>query len=199
MAGKLLPRFLLFLSLTRLASPDKFTVGDSQAWNYNVNYTDWVDKHKPFHVGDWLGSFPKSILPLFFKKKLMLEFGCMAVFYYQSGMADVIQVDEAAYNKCDASNPISNYSKGRSYAFQLNHTGPYYFICSRGFCYGGMRLAIVAEPLPPPSSPPTSQHLSAGPRKVEEEVVGIGFLVLAASLEFEEEPSFFGLSFQLEE
>ncbi|KAG6467220.1 lamin-like protein [Zingiber officinale] len=140
MAGKLLPRFLLFLSLTRLASPDKFTVGDSQAWNYNVNYTDWVDKHKPFHVGDWL------------------------VFYYQSGMADVIQVDEAAYNKCDASNPISNYSKGRSYAFQLNHTGPYYFICSRGFCYGGMRLAIVAEPLPPPSSPPTSQHLSAGPR-----------------------------------
>lgn len=96
----------------------------------------------------------------------MVGFGCVAVFYYQSGMADVIQVDEAGYNKCDASSPISNYSKGRSYAFQLNHTGEYYFICSRGFCFSGMHLAIVAQPLPPPSPPPSSSSsdLSAAPR-----------------------------------
>ncbi|CAL9080336.1 unnamed protein product [Musa textilis] len=84
--------FVVFVSL-QLASADRFTVGDRQGWNPNINYTVWVEKHKPFHVGDWL------------------------VFYYQSGMADVVQVDEAGYNKCDASNPISNYSKGRNYAF----------------------------------------------------------------------------------
>ncbi|XP_074561015.1 early nodulin-like protein 19 [Curcuma longa] len=141
MARKLLLLCFLFLSVRWLASADRFSVGDSQAWNPNVNYTAWVDKHKPFHVGDWL------------------------VFYYQPGMADVVQVDEAGYNKCDASVSISNYSKGRSYAFQLNHTGEYYFICSRGFCYGGMRLAIVAQPLPPPSPPPSSlKDLSAAHR-----------------------------------
>ncbi|WOL10460.1 lamin-like protein [Canna indica] len=144
----------IFLSSQQLASADKFTVGDSQAWNPNVNYTVWVEKHKPFHVGDWL------------------------VFYYQTGMVDVVQVDEAGYNKCDASNPISNYSKGRSYAFQLNHTGRYYFICSRGYCYGGMRLAIVAEALPPPSPPPSSRNLSAAPARRRTSLL----LVLAAAL-----------------
>ncbi|CAL9052559.1 early nodulin-like protein 19 [Musa acuminata AAA Group] len=128
-----LPFLLLLIMVShQLVSADRFSVGDSKGWNPNVNYTVWVEKHKPFHVGDWL------------------------VFYYQSGMADVVQVDEAGYNKCDASNPISNYSKGRSYAFELNHTGRYYFICSRGYCYGGMRLAIAVEHLPPPSPPPSS-------------------------------------------
>lgn len=37
------------------AAATKFTVGDSQAWNPNVNYTKWINKHKPFYVGDWLG------------------------------------------------------------------------------------------------------------------------------------------------
>lgn len=69
-------------------------------------------------------------------------------------MADVVQVDEAAYNKCDASHPIANYSKGRSYAFELNETKRYYFICSYGYCYQGMKLTLRAEKLPPPSPPP---------------------------------------------
>nr|CAD1841291.1 unnamed protein product [Ananas comosus var. bracteatus] len=106
--------FLLgFLLFPFVVSGDRFTVGDSKGWNPGVNYTIWEEKHRPFHVGDWL------------------------VFYYQSGMADVVQVDAMAYNKCDASNPISNYSKGRSYAFELNQTKRYYFICSYGYCYGG--------------------------------------------------------------
>ncbi|KAJ1701599.1 hypothetical protein LUZ63_001378 [Rhynchospora breviuscula] len=129
---------LLFLIYAvALVSANKFTVGDEHGWNPNVNYTIWAEKHKPFYVGDWL------------------------VFYYQSGQADVIQVDEVGYNKCDASNPISNYSKGRSYAFQLNHTKNYYFICSYGYCYGGMKLAIKAQALPPPSPPPKAHKSDA--------------------------------------
>jgi Plastocyanin-like domain len=83
------------------------------------------------------------------------------VFYYQPGQADVVQVDEVGYNKCDASNAISNYSKGRSYAFELNETKHYYFICSYGYCYGGMKLAIRAQALPPPSPPPKANKSDA--------------------------------------
>ncbi|XP_039119115.1 lamin-like protein [Dioscorea cayenensis subsp. rotundata] len=128
---------LLLLSFSLSISGNKFTVGDEKGWNPGVNYTTWVNKHKPFYLGDWL------------------------VFYYQSGMADVVQVDETSYEKCDASNPIRNYSKGRSYAFELNETKHYYFICSYGYCYQGMKVAINVQKLPPPSPPPS--HPSAAP------------------------------------
>ncbi|CAL9137897.1 unnamed protein product, partial [Musa acuminata var. zebrina] len=107
-----------------------------------------------------------------------------AVFYYQSGMADVVQVDEAGYNKCDASNPISNYSKGRNYAFQLNHTGRYYFVCSRGYCYGGMRLAILAERLPPPSPPPSSHRNSAARCRLSSALLALAVSLLSAAALF---------------
>ncbi|XP_029120839.2 early nodulin-like protein 17 [Elaeis guineensis] len=148
---------LLFLAFATV-SADRFTVGDSKGWNPGVNYTEWEKKHSPFHVGDWL------------------------VFYYQSGMADVVQVDEAAYNKCDASNPISNYSKGRSYAFELNHTKRYYFICSYGYCFGGMKLSIKAEPLPPPSPPP-SHKPSAAPSLVPRSAAAVTLAISAALLQ----------------
>ncbi|ONK75764.1 uncharacterized protein A4U43_C03F20290 [Asparagus officinalis] len=127
----------LLLSCDYAASATKFTVGDAKAWNPNVNYTKWVNKHKPFYVGDWL------------------------VFYYTKGMADVVRVDSDAYEKCDASHPISNYSKGRSYAFELNETKTYYFICSYGYCYQGMKLSLKAEKLPPPSTPPSKNSVSS--------------------------------------
>ncbi|CAL9767086.1 unnamed protein product [Musa acuminata subsp. burmannicoides] len=164
--------FVVFVSL-QLASADRFTVGDRQGWNPNVNYTVWVEKHKPFHVGDWLGG--------------LIDGGrcdVFAVFYYQSGMADVVQVDEAGYNKCDASNPISNYSKGRNYAFQLNHTGRYYFICSRGYCYGGMRLSILAERLPPPSPPPSSHRNSAARCRLSSALLALAVSLLSAAALF---------------
>ncbi|KAF0922276.1 hypothetical protein E2562_031167 [Oryza meyeriana var. granulata] len=103
----------------------------------NTNYSDWPAQHGPFYKGDWLVS------------------------YYTAGQADVIQVDAAGYNKCDATNAISNYSKGRSYAFELNETKTYYFICSYGYRFGGTRLAIKTEKLPPPSPPAAAKDKSA--------------------------------------
>lgn len=105
------------------------------------------------------------------------------MFYYTAGQADVVQVDETGYNKCDATNAIYNYSKGRSYAFQLNETKTYYFICSYGYCFGGMRLAIKTEKLPPPSPPPSSSHKSAAAfARSHATVVYAAVAVLAALL-----------------
>jgi hypothetical protein len=86
---------------------------------------------------------------------------CAAVFYYTSGQADVVEVNESGYNRCDATNAIYNYSKGRSFAFELNQTKTYYFICSFGYCPGGMKLAIKSQKLPPPSPPPSGHDKSA--------------------------------------
>ncbi|RWW62105.1 hypothetical protein BHE74_00030782 [Ensete ventricosum] len=178
---------VIFISL-QLASADRFTVGDRQGWNPNVNYTVWVEKRKPFHVGDWLGgsidSYSSSPFGFWLLFVVEIDGGwcdVFAVFYYQSGMADVVQVDEAGYNKCDASNPISNYSKGRNYAFQLNHTGRYYFICSRGYCYGGMRLAILAERLPPPSPPSSSHSNSAARCRLSPALLALAVSLLSAA------------------
>uniref|UniRef100_A0A0E0KJ84 Phytocyanin domain-containing protein n=1 Tax=Oryza punctata TaxID=4537 RepID=A0A0E0KJ84_ORYPU len=120
-------------ALPATTTANKFSIN----WQPNTNYSDWPAKHGPFYKGDWL------------------------VFYYTAGQADVIQVDAAGYNKCDATNAISNYSKGRNYAFELNETKTYYFICSYGYCFGGMRLAIKTEKLPPPSPPAAAKDKSA--------------------------------------
>ncbi|CAM0876332.1 unnamed protein product [Alopecurus aequalis] len=106
-------------------------------WQPNTNYTVWQQTHGPFYKGDWL------------------------VFYYTAGQADVVEVNESGFNRCDATNAIYNYSKGRSFAFELNQTKTYYFICSFGYCPGGMKLAIKSQKLPPPSPPPSAQDKSA--------------------------------------
>ncbi|XP_062188640.1 early nodulin-like protein 19 [Phragmites australis] len=98
-----------------------YTVGDEKGWNPDVDYTTWVKKHKPFYKGDWL------------------------LFEYQNGRSDVVQVDEVGYDKCDKANALSSYSKGHSYAFQLKEAKDYYFICSYGYCYSGMKLHVTAK------------------------------------------------------
>ncbi|KAK3126132.1 hypothetical protein QOZ80_7AG0552160 [Eleusine coracana subsp. coracana] len=98
-----------------------YTVGDEKGWNPDVDYTAWVKKHKPFYKGDWL------------------------VFEYQNGRSDVVQVDEVGYDKCSKESALSSYSKGHTYAFQLKEAKDYYFICSYGYCYSGMKVHVTAK------------------------------------------------------
>ncbi|CAL9166560.1 unnamed protein product [Musa hybrid cultivar] len=163
--GKALLLVLVCVSyhLSCAAAFNRFSVGDEKGWIPGVNYTIWEKKHRPFHVGDWL------------------------VFYYQPRTADVVRVDEDAYDKCDASNPISNYSKGRNYAFELNHTGRYYFICSYGYCYEGMKLTILVEPLTSPSAPlsakkKSSASAAAAPPGALTSTAALAATLLAAAL-----------------
>ncbi|KAL6880464.1 hypothetical protein ACP4OV_012029 [Aristida adscensionis] len=104
------------------AEAANYTVGDDKGWNPDVDYTAWVKKHKPFYKGDWL------------------------LFEYQNGRSDVVQVDEVGYDNCDKANALSSYSKGHSWAFQLKEAKDYYFICSYGYCYSGMKLHVTAKP-----------------------------------------------------
>ncbi|GJN17577.1 hypothetical protein PR202_gb04655 [Eleusine coracana subsp. coracana] len=148
---------LLFVTLLIFAAPSlakKFTVGGSNHWAPNVNYTTWADQ-KQFHVGDWLD------------------------FKYQRDMYDVVQVsDEAAYKACNDSAAIVRYSRGTNFAFELNHTGRYYFICSRGYCWNGMKVSVLVHPAPAPS-PAASHHASSSCARGE---AGAWLAALSASL-----------------
>ncbi|KAK3124193.1 hypothetical protein QOZ80_7BG0583150 [Eleusine coracana subsp. coracana] len=107
--------------LPSAAVATNYTVGDEKGWNPDVDYTAWVKKHKPFYKGDWL------------------------VFEYQNGRSDVVQVDEVGYDKCSKESALSSYSKGHTYAFQLKEAKDYYFICSYGYCYSGMKVHVTAK------------------------------------------------------
>ncbi|XP_078442316.1 early nodulin-like protein 19 [Wolffia australiana] len=138
MTKNLLP--LLFLAyLSTLASAKLHVVGDNHQWRDGINYTDWTLRNH-FYEQDWL------------------------VFYFQKGVHDVIQVrNKSAYEYCLTDDPILNWSRGHSFAIQLNQSGRYYFVCSRGHCYSGMKISILVEPLPSfaPASPPPSISSSA--------------------------------------
>uniref|UniRef100_A0A0D9WUS0 Phytocyanin domain-containing protein n=1 Tax=Leersia perrieri TaxID=77586 RepID=A0A0D9WUS0_9ORYZ len=128
-------RMLLLVVLALLpavAMATNYTVGDEKGWNPKVDYEAWVKKHKPFYKGDWL------------------------VFEYQNGRSDVVQVDEVGYDNCDKANAISSYSKGHTYAFQLKEAKDYYFICSYGYCYDGMKVAVTAKKGPASGSSSSS-------------------------------------------
>jgi hypothetical protein len=93
-------------------------------------------------------------------------------------MYDVVQVaDEAAYQKCDPSNPVVRYDRGRNYVIQLTRTGRYYFICSRGYCWNGMKVTVLVEPRPAP--PPSAIAPSAS--GADASAAGLSSWALAAA------------------
>jgi hypothetical protein len=67
------------------------------------------------------------------------------VFQYQNGRSDVVQVDEVGYDNCNKESAITSHNKGTSYAFQLKEAKDYFFICSYGYCYSGMKLAVTVK------------------------------------------------------
>ncbi|XP_062106578.1 early nodulin-like protein 17 [Humulus lupulus] len=121
--------FVLLFAVLFMApqvSAKRWIVGGNMGWTTNVNYTIWAqDKH--FYNGDWL------------------------FFVYDRNQNDVIEVNKTNYETCNAEHPVHNWTTGagRDVA-PLNVTRHYYFISSKGSCYGGMKIAVQVENLPPP-------------------------------------------------
>lgn len=50
------------------------------------------------------------------------------------------------YETCNSENPIANWTSGGGVdGVSLNMTRNYYFISGKGFCYGGMKVAVRVE------------------------------------------------------
>lgn len=64
---------------------------------------------------------------------------------------DVLEVNQTNYVSCNAEHPVHNWTRGAGRdVVPLNVTRHYYFISSKGFCYGGMKIAVKVENMPPP-------------------------------------------------
>lgn len=78
---------------------------------------------------------------------------CVLVFVYDRNQMNVLEVNKTDYENCISDHPLHNFTTGAGRdVVHLNVTRPYYFISGKGFCYGGMKLAIHVEHLPPPPS-----------------------------------------------
>ncbi|KAG0486011.1 hypothetical protein HPP92_008106 [Vanilla planifolia] len=130
-------------------------VGGHEHWAPNVDYTVW-STHERFYRGDWL------------------------VFRFRKGMYDVVQVNETDYDRCSADHPILVWNGGNSYATQLNETGRYYYICSRGYCWEGMKVALVVENRPTPAPVPSPSSPASAPLRGTSAIVALILAVARA-------------------
>ncbi|PIN14832.1 hypothetical protein CDL12_12541 [Handroanthus impetiginosus] len=109
----------------------RYIVGANMGWTSNVNYTVWA-QGKHFYNGDWL------------------------FFVYDRNQMNVLEVNKTDYETCISDHPLHNWTTGAGRdVVPLNVTKTYYFISGKGFCFGGMKVAIhVHNPPPPPSASP---------------------------------------------
>ncbi|XVE68208.1 hypothetical protein DITRI_Ditri09bG0050000 [Diplodiscus trichospermus] len=116
------------------ADATRYIVGGNMGWTNNVNYTVWAQS-KHFYNGDWL------------------------FFVYDRNQMNVLEVNKTDYESCNADHPLHNWTTGAGRdVVPLNVTRHYYFISGKGFCYGGMKLAVrVENPPPPPTSSPLNE------------------------------------------
>nr|VDD33690.1 unnamed protein product [Brassica oleracea] len=104
----------------------KYTVGDNKFWNPNINYTIWA-QGKHFYLGDWL------------------------YFVFDRNQHNILEVNKTDYENCNSDHPLVNWTRGAGRdVVPLNVTKHYYLLDGKGGCYGGMKLAVKVEKLPPP-------------------------------------------------
>ncbi|XP_010258208.1 PREDICTED: lamin-like protein [Nelumbo nucifera] len=143
---------LLVLTCTILflmsgVSATRFIVGANMGWTSNVNYTEWA-KGKHFYLGDWL------------------------FFVYDRNQMNVLEVNKTNYETCNENHPIHNWTTGAGRdVVPLNVTKTYYFISGKGFCYGGMKVAVHVEKLPPPPASLPEKSKNGSPSNYGSQIV----------------------------
>ncbi|XP_024520124.1 mavicyanin [Selaginella moellendorffii] len=96
---------------------DYQVAGAAPGWSIQNGYTEWAARNQ-FRVGDTL------------------------TFTY-TGNHNVLEVSRAAYDNCDASQPIQSYLTPSPIQVTLTTSGEHWFICGvPGHCDGGMRVPI---------------------------------------------------------
>ncbi|KAK3004542.1 hypothetical protein RJ639_018840 [Escallonia herrerae] len=122
----------------------RFIVGSIMGWTSNVNYIVWArDKH--FYVDDLLGR-ARSVLLI----QVLIK---LSDFVHDRNQMNVLEVNRTDYEACNSDHPIHDWTtRTGSDVVPLNVTRHYYFISGKGFRYGGMKLTVLVEDLPPPPS-----------------------------------------------
>ncbi|KAK9925010.1 hypothetical protein M0R45_033351 [Rubus argutus] len=117
-----------------------YKVGGGQGWNQNVNYTQW-SANQDFYVGEWL------------------------IFNFDKRYYNVLEVNKTSFDSCNDQVFITNITRGGRDVFELKEARPYYFLSSGGYCYHGLKLALVVQEQPPPA-PALAPALNASPNSL---------------------------------
>ncbi|XP_042519351.1 lamin-like protein [Macadamia integrifolia] len=129
---------VLLVMISRVSST-RYIVGSNMGWTSNVNYTNWA-KGKHFYLGDWL------------------------FFVYDRNQMNVLEVNKTNYDQCIETHPIHNWTTGAGRdVVPLNVTKRYYFISGKGFCFGGMKISVLVENLPPPPTASLNEKSGSPP------------------------------------
>ena len=62
-------------------------------------------------------------------------------------------MNKTNYEACNDKDFISNITKGGRDVVQLKEARPYYFLSSGGYCWSGMKLAIIVQETTPSPAP----------------------------------------------
>ncbi|KDP27191.1 hypothetical protein JCGZ_19890 [Jatropha curcas] len=109
-------------------------------WIPNYNYTEWLSQNpEQFHVGDWL------------------------YFVYDINSFNVLEVNETSYKSCNEQGFLRNYTRGGRDVVELKEARPYYFLSGGGYCWNGMKVAILVQQLPAVPGPAPSKNGSPLP------------------------------------
>ncbi|XP_042503752.1 stellacyanin-like [Macadamia integrifolia] len=153
---------LILLLIAPAVYATEFTVGDTDGWNQDVDYTSWVSG-KNFSVGD----------------TLLFQYG-------PTHSVDIVSSSD--YQNCASTTPLLSYSSGND-RVTINSTGTMYFICPTTYhCFQGMRLEVnvggssSATPITPSSSPTTSNSPSSAIRVAGNLCNNVNALVLGLGL-----------------
>lgn len=77
---------------------------------------------------------------------------------------NVLEVNKTDYEACNSDHPLQNWTRGAGRdVVPLNETRHYYIISGKGFCFGGMKIAVRVENLPPPPSVSPINEKSGSP------------------------------------
>ncbi|RDX65805.1 Lamin-like protein, partial [Mucuna pruriens] len=99
--------------------------GGRYTWAPKVNFTKWAS-HEHFYK----------------------DFG------FDKRIYNVLEVNKTNYENCNDTSFIKNITRGGRDVFQLLEARAYYFLCGKGFCFQGMKIAINVEEAAPALPPP---------------------------------------------
>ena len=72
-------------------------------------------------------------------------------FVFDRNQHNILEVNKTDYENCNSDHPLVNWTRGAGRdVVPLNVTKHYYLLDGKGGCYGGMKLAVKVEKLPPP-------------------------------------------------
>lgn len=108
--------------------------------------------------------------------RILTKKSVFEVFVFDKHMYNVLEVNKTSYDSCNDRNFIRNLTRGGRDVVQLTEARPYYFLSGGGFCWQGMKLALLVQETPPVPAPTPKKDASSS-NTVRSSFTGISMIL----------------------